>query len=404
MAPGSPVGPMPLAGIKVLEFAGLAPGPFAGLLLSDYGASVLRIDRPPPPSIIPTIPTSDVLTRHKRSLILNLKSPSTTTFLLSLLRTAPIDIIIDPFRPGVLESLGLGPDPCLAANPRLIYARLTGFPRTGKYAAMAGHDINYLSVSGGLHMLGRAKQAPYAPGNVLADFAGGGATLVTGILLALLAREKTGKGQVVEVNMVDGVSYLLTYPRLNGAGGATVRAPGGIGNWTAARGRNLLDGGAPFYDSYETKDGQYMAVGCLEPQFYAEFIRLLFPPGTPVPDRRNPPNWPELRRLLVERFKERTRKEWEKIFNGTDACVTPVKSFRELEKEDGGETLRRLPVELKGSPGRKVQRGMEGGGLIPGDGGEEVLREWCGWVRGREFEVREGVCCAKEEIGEKAKL
>jgi len=260
---------------------------------------------------------------------------------------------------------------------------------------MAGHDINYLAVGGGLGAMGRKGEAPYAPLNVIADFAGGGAMLVAGILLALLHRNKTGKGQVVEANMVDGAGYLFTHPRLNGAGG------GGWGRksstWTGPRGTNLLDGGSPFYDTYETKDGDYMAVGCLEPQFYNVFIKLL-QLEYPVPNRLIKENWPELRKIFTDKFKSKSRKEWEQIFDGTDACVTPVKSFAELEAE-GQEGFTKAPVELKESPGKNAIAKI--GGLRPGQGGESVLAEWCGWVEGREFDIKNGLCQAKEQ---KAKL
>jgi len=260
---------------------------------------------------------------------------------------------------------------------------------------MAGHDINYLAVGGGLNAMGRKGEAPYAPLNVIGDFAGGGAMLVTGILLALLNRSKSGKGQVVEANMVDGTSYLFTFPRLNGAGG------GGWGRksqiWAGPRGTNLLDGGSPFYDTYETKDGQYMAVGCLEPKFYNVFIKLLQLEGQ-VPDRLNQDNWPELRKILLDKFKSKSRIEWEQIFDGTDACVTPVKSFAELEAEDR-EGFTKPPVRLKESPGRNAK--AEIGSLRTGQGGEGILAEWCGWVKGREFDIKDGVCHAKEP---KAKL
>ncbi|KAF2871167.1 CoA-transferase family III domain-containing protein [Massariosphaeria phaeospora] len=237
----------PLTGLRVLEFAGLAPGPFAGLLLADYGATVLRLDRPSP---TPTaLPTPDALTRRKTSICVDLKSARGLALIKKLLPT--IDILIDPFRPGVLEHAGLAPEAVLLKlNPRLIVARMTGFRRDGKYSAMAGHDINYIAVSGVLSLFGRRGEKPYAPGNVVGDFAGGGAMCVLGILLALLARERTGRGQVVEANMVDGSAVLATMPRL------AMKTP----VWNRERGCNLLDGGAPFYDTYETKDGKYMAM------------------------------------------------------------------------------------------------------------------------------------------------
>lgn len=398
--------PPPLTGLKVLEFAGLAPGPFAGLLLADAGASVLRIDRPSPsPS---PLPTPDHLTRHKSSLALDLKSPSSTLLLRRLALTA--DVLIDPFRPGVLERLSLGPADLLPLNPRLIYARLTGFRRDGAYAAMAGHDINYLSVSGALSLLGRAHEKPYAPGNLLADFAGGGLPLVLGILLALHARSATGRGQVVEANMVDGVSYLATFPRF-----ALKTAVGG-----RPRGENLLDGGCPFYDTYETAvAGEYVAVGALEPKFYAELLKGLglegdvrFAGGRQMVRE----GWGEMRREFERVFRTRTRGEWEEVFKGGDACVTPVLGYGELERGQGREGDQRPVVALGETPLLAVVRGADGkrqgqgqgvegegyGGtaLAPGEGGVKVLGEWMGWKEGGDFEVVDGGVVLKD----KAKL
>lgn len=238
--------------------------------------------------------------------------------------------------------------------------------------------------------MGRKDSTPYAPLNVLADFAGGGGMLVTGILLALLHRGNTGKGQVVEANMVDGASYLFTYPRLNGAAGGGWGRKGLL--WAGPRGTNLLDGGSPFYDTYETLDGGYMAVGCLEPQFYEVFVRLLGLEGK-LPGRLDPRNWPELRRVFAGVFKSQTRQKWEEVFDGTDACVTPVKTFAELEAGEI-EGLVRPPVHLGESPGRDAK--PEAAGLGPGDGGAGVLREWCGWVEGRDFDIKDGVGRVKE--------
>ncbi|KAK7545142.1 CoA-transferase family III domain-containing protein [Phyllosticta citribraziliensis] len=241
----------PLSGIKVLEFAGLAPGPFAGLLLADYGAEVIRIDRAAAPSTAgpPPAPTPDQLTRRKTSISVDLKSSGGVALIKALI--PHVDVVIDPYRPGVLEAAGLCPTAVLRSlNPRLIVARMTGFRRDGKYAAMAGHDINYLAVAGVLGMLGRRGEKPYAPGNILGDFAGGGAVCFVGILLALLERMRSGLGQVVEANMVDGSAFMATFPRL------AMRGP----MWDRERGDNVLDGGCPYYDTYETKDGKFMAV------------------------------------------------------------------------------------------------------------------------------------------------
>ncbi|CAJ2508200.1 Uu.00g093860.m01.CDS01 [Anthostomella pinea] len=442
------VGQLPLQDLKVLEFAGLAPGPFAGMLLADAGASVLRIDRaipgqthqthpkdsstsnpnphspsspPPPPP-----PTPDMLARHKSSIAVDLKSPRGTSLIRTLAREA--DVLIDPFRPGVLEKLGLGPSVLCAenANPRLIYARMTGFRRDGRYAAMAGHDINYLAVSGVLSLLGTAdpSEPPRPPWNILADFAGGGAVLVQGIMMALLARDRPGgnggRGQVVEANMVDGSSYLATFPRM------ALKTPLGAG----PRGTNLLDGGAPFYSAYTTRDNKYVAVGALEPQFFALLIKGLGLEGHGWEAKQNDRAcWAEMRRVFAAGFAGRTRGEWEGVFDGTDACVTPVLGYGELEKgqrlgegrEGRREGDQRPIVGLRDTPCLAVDErvsdpsmqgrgaGVPGGGyvpspLAPGEGGEEVLRRWVGWNRGTEFDVEGGGLVLKEKEKEKSKL
>ncbi|PNY25663.1 Isopenicillin N epimerase component 2 [Tolypocladium capitatum] len=406
-------GPPPLTGIKVLEFAGLAPGalhlhlascpgstdtvipaPFAGMLLADAGASVLRIDRAAPS------PTQDVLTRRKASIAVDLKAPRGVALVRALV-AAGADVLVDPFRPGVLEKLGLGPRELLALNPRLVYARLTGFRRDGKYRDMAGHDINYLAVSGALSMLGRATDTPHPPLNLLADMAGGGATLFQGILLALLARQTSGRGQVVEANMVDGASYLATFPRL-----MLKTSQGARG-----RGRNILDGGCPFYDTYATKDGRYVSVAALEPQFFAALMTGLGLAGQGWDERRHDPaEWPALRRVFEDVFARRTRGEWEAVFDGTDACCVPVLDYAELETDPAREGDQRPAVTLRQTPCLAVKQqgdapgdaatygqgrgvpgdGYEGAALAPGQGGEEVLRQWLSWTKGKEYDVSDG--------------
>lgn len=386
--------PPPLTGLKVLEFAGLAPGPFAGLLLSDSGASVLRIDRPLSPNS-PAIPI-DLLTRHKSSLPVDIKSPSGRSVILSLARHT--DILIDPFRPGVLEKLGLGPAELLAVNPRLIYGRMTGFRRDGKYATMAGHDINYLAVSGVLSLLGRKESKPTPPVNILGDFAGGGAVLFQGILLALLARGQSGKGQVVEANMVDGAGYLATFPRM---GRKTLA--GGF-----PRGENVLDSGCPYYDTYETGDGGYMAVGALEPQFFDKLVRGMGLEGQGWERRRyDRGEWNEMRRVFESVFKGRTRAEWEVVFEGSDACCSPVLGYDELEGErEKREGDQRPVVTLRDTPLLAVRKdtkdashgqgpGVKGEGYVGwplevGQGGGEALKSWLGWTEGKEFKFGEG--------------
>ncbi|TGO34544.1 hypothetical protein BHYA_0192g00080 [Botrytis hyacinthi] len=411
---GSP----PLTGVRVLEFAGLAPGkypritpdfiaspltsnvgPFAGLLLADYGASVLRIDRAVPnlthSSSIPP-PTPDLLTRHKSSIAVDLKANAGISFVKSLVAHA--DIIIDPFRPGVLEKLGLAPDVLLKLNPRIILARMTGFRRDGKYKDMAGHDINYIAVSGALSLLGRKNEKPLPPANILGDFAGGGATLFQGILLALLAREKSGKGQVVEANMVDGSAYLVTFPRM------LMKTP----MWNNPRGENTLDSGCPFYDTYGTKDGKYMAVGALEPQFFKELVKGLGLGETTIKETRMDRNtWPEMRETFTRLFKAKTRSEWETIFDGTDACCTPVLDYDELEHDPAREGDQRPAVTLRDTPSLAISKlnsqdpsvgqgpGVEGGSytgkpLYPGQGGEIALEQWLGWKRGKDYDIENG--------------
>ncbi|KAL2758890.1 hypothetical protein ACRALDRAFT_1075273 [Sodiomyces alcalophilus JCM 7366] len=372
----------PLNGIRVVELAGLAPAPFCGLVLADYGASVLRIDGP-------RSPKGDVLARHKSSLYLDLKHPPSRDVLIQLLSHA--DVLIDPFRPGVLERLGLSPhEVLLPKNPRLVVARLSGFRRDGKYRDMAGHDINYLAVSGVLSMLGRAADTPHPPANLLGDFAGGGAMCVLGILLALMARHATGTGQVVEANMVDGSAYLATMPRL------ATKTP----FWGAPRGQNFLDGGCPWYDTYRTKDDAYVSVGALEPRFYDALLGGLGLDPATLPPREDRNQWPALRSIFQARFAEKTRREWEEVFDGLDACVTPVLGQAELEREG---FLQRLPVHLSDTPGKPIPPGQgdwTGGTLAHGTGGEEVLSQWTGWVKGVDYTKTAGGIT----IGTKAKL
>lgn len=382
------------------------------MLLADAGASLLRIDRPVPGQTH-TVgqtppPTEDMLSRHKSSIAVDLKNPAGVALIRRLVRTA--DVLIDPFRPGVLERLGLGPDVLLGDNPRLVYGRMTGFRRDGRYADMAGHDINYLAVSGTLSLLGRDGEKPHPPWNILADFAGGGAVLFQGILLALLAMGTSQKGQVVEANMVDGSAYLSTFPRF------ALKIPLG----DRGRGKNMLDGGCPWYDTYETKDGGYMSVGALEPQFF----RLLLK-GLGLTDRgwekgrANEALWPEIKRTFEETFKSKTRAEWEAIFDGTDACCTPVLEFPELETQEKREGDQRPVVTLRETPCLAVKKGKDEGvhgqgpgvegngyfgfGLGAGYRGEETLANWIGWRNGKEYEVARGGLVLKEP-GKTSKL
>ncbi|XP_069820886.1 alpha-methylacyl-CoA racemase isoform X4 [Dendropsophus ebraccatus] len=303
---------MALAGVRVLELAGLAPGPFCGMILSDFGAKVIRVDR------ANTMYTTDTMARGKRSIALSLKSPEGIGVLKTLCKQS--DVLIEPFRHGVMESLGLGPEVILKENPRLIYARLTGFGQSGKYAKSAGHDVNYVSISGLLSRLGKQQENPTFPLNLLADFAGGGYICALGIVMSLFERTQSGKGQVIDSSMVEGAAYL----------GSFVWKSQKLGLWSRPRGENLLDGGAPFYSTYMTADGKYMAVGAIESQFYKELLKGLDLDSSDLPNQMSFSDWPELKKRFTEKFLEKTQEEWCQVFDGTDACVTPVLTFDDV--------------------------------------------------------------------------
>ncbi|MFI6826270.1 CaiB/BaiF CoA transferase family protein [Kribbella sp. NPDC050241] len=298
----------PLQGVKVVELAGIGPAPFACMMLAELGADVLRIDRPGG-GLAFGPPEYELVNRGRRSVALDLKNPTAIDVVRRL--AAQADVLVEGFRPGVAERLGVGPEDCHAINPRLVYGRMTGWGQDGPLAQTAGHDIDYLAVSGALHLIGRAGGPPQVPANLLGDFAGGSLYLVVGVLAALHEAQRSGRGQVVDAAIVDGSAHLTTM--LLGALAA--------GNWRQDRGTNLLDTGAPFYDVYETADGKHVAVGAIEPQFYDELIATL---GISAPDRNDPANWPELRKVLTETFLQRTQDEWAQAFDGTDACVAPV--------------------------------------------------------------------------------
>jgi alpha-methylacyl-CoA racemase len=299
----------PLQGIRVVELAGLAPTPFGCMLLADLGADVVRVDRPGGAGLAPPPGPID---RGRRTVTLDLKSTAGVAGLLSLAGKA--DVLVEGFRPGVAERLGFGPGDCAKINPRLVYARLTGWGQDGPLAARAGHDIDYIAVAGALDPIGRAGERPHAPLNLIGDFAGGGMLLTVGVLAALLERERSGRGQVVDAAMVDGSALLTTF--LHGLLGA--------GMWPLPRGENLLDGGAPFYDTYRTSDDGFIAVGAIEPPFYAALLGGLGLGDEDLPVQFDRDGWPKLRDVLAARFAERTRAEWTAVFDGLDACVAPV--------------------------------------------------------------------------------
>jgi len=303
----------PLDGIRVVEIASLAPAPFGCMILSDLGADVLRVDRAEICGTRARAPL-DPLSRGRRSVGINLKDAAGVELLLRLVASA--DVLVEGFRPGVAERLGFGPQVCAERNPRLVYGRMTGWGQDGPLAPTAGHDIDYIAISGALSLVGRAGQPPVPPVNLLADFGGGGMLLALGVLAALLERERSGLGQVVDAAMVDGSALLTSFVYGLRAAGA----------WQDARGVNLLDGGAPFYDTYQTADGKYVAVGALEAKFYAELLAGLGLSGADLPPQHDRAGWPVLRARFTEIFRTRTRDEWAEIFAESDGCVAPVLS------------------------------------------------------------------------------
>jgi len=302
----------PLTSLRVIEFSGIGPGPLVGQLLADLGADVVTVDRRSAKA-----DPADVNRRNKRSVALDLRKAEGLAAVRCLLAGA--DVLVEGFRPGVMERLGLGPDPCLSANPRLVYGRMTGWGQTGPLAQTAGHDINYLGITGALHAIGRPDEPPVPPLNLVADFGGGSMFLIFGILAALFERSKSGHGQVVDAAMVDGVPAMMGLLH-----GMLAR-----GLWSEQRGRNLLDGGAPFYRAYRTADGKYISIGALEPEFFAELVRRAGLPQSQIEIQNDPDQWLDMHERFTEVFRLRSRAEWTALFDGSDACAGPVLSFTE---------------------------------------------------------------------------
>ncbi|KAM9096452.1 alpha-methylacyl-CoA racemase [Sarcophilus harrisii] len=301
---------MALQGVRVLELAGLAPGPHCGMILADFGAQVIRLDRLGHQG-------KTWMARGKRSLALDLKRPEGVSVMRRLCKR--MDVVMEPFRPGVMEKFGLGPEILLKDNPRLIYARLSGFGQLGRLSKVAGHDINFLALSGVLSKLGRSNETPYAPLNLLADFGGGSLTCALGIVLALYERTQSDKGQVIDANMVEGTAYLSSF----------LWHSKNLVFWNQPRGKNILDSGAPFYETYRTSDGKFMAVGAIEPQFYALLIKGLGLNCDELPNQLSISDWEETKKKFADAFAKKTQAEWCNIFDGTDACVTPILSLEE---------------------------------------------------------------------------
>lgn len=389
-SPDTPMREGPLRGYRVIELGGMGPGPFASMLLSELGAEVLRIDRNDNSGGgYPSDPRLDSLNRGKFSLGLNLKDPQAADVLLSMVEQA--DIVIDPFRPGVAERLGVGPDACLARNPKIIFARMTGWGQTGPASTLAGHDINYIGLTGALHAIGEPEGPPTVPLNLVGDFGGGANYLLIGILAALIEVQRTGRGQVIDAAIVDGVSHLLTSIHGLMAGS----------RWEDQRGSNILDGGAPFYRVYETSDAKHMAVGAIEPKFYAGLIRVL---GVDVDlaQQLNQSLWPAATELFAQKFLNRTQDEWISAFEGVDACVTPVRSLTEAAA-DPHIASRKAITDASGylvsAPAPRFSLYETGNQVpppYPGQDTASVLRRWN--IPGVDELIAQGVAFQNDDV------
>ena len=359
----------PLVGLRIIEIGGIGPAPFCAMLLADMGAEVVRVNRSTggADGAVFDLP---LLARGRRSIALDLKNPSGLATLLRLVERA--DGLIEGFRPGVAERLGFGPDVCHEHNPRLVYGRMTGWGQTGPMAGMAGHDINYIALSGALGAIGRRGEPPLAPLNLVGDFGGGGMLLAFGVLAALLERQHSGRGQVVDASMVDGSALLMTM----------IYEMMGSGFWRPERGTNALDSGAPFYDVYETADGEYVAFGSLEPKFFAELVAALELDGVDLAHQNHTKTWPALRERIAGAVKRRTRREWEERMRGSDVCFAPVLHPSEAPEHphnverktfiDVGGIVQPAPApRFSRTPGR-----VTAPAAVRGEHGREILEDW----------------------------
>lgn len=361
--------PGPLAGLKVIEMVGLGPAPFCAMLLADQGADVIRIDRPGAVGALGLPPKYDVPARGRRSLAIDLRRPGAVDAVLDLVAQA--DVLIEGFRPGVMERLGLGPEVCLARQPRLVYGRMTGWGQSGPLAQAAGHDINYIALSGALHAIGRAGEAPVPPLNYVGDYGGGAMMLAFGVLAALFEAQRSGRGQVVDAAMTDGTALLSAmFWGLKAAGA-----------WNNERGANLLDSGAHFYDSYRCADGKYVAVGAIEPQFHAELLQRLGLDAAEFKRALDPSRWPAYKARLAAVFATRTRDEWCALLEGSDACFAPVLDWDEAPRHPHN-VARATFVEIDGivqpAPAPRFSRTPADTPVppsAPGADGEAVLRD-----------------------------
>ncbi len=356
----------PLSGLKILEFEAIGPGPFCGMMLADMGADVLLIDRPQDPGLgLGRNRWNDVMLRGRRSVTLDLKSPGGVAAAKQLVAKA--DAIIEGFRPAVMERLGLGPEHLRALNPKLVYGRMTGWGQDGPLATRAGHDINYIALTGVLHAIGRKGDAPVPPLNLVGDFGGGGMLLAFGIACGIIEAQRSGQGQVVDAAMVDGASTLA----------AMFAGMQAAGRWSETRGDNLLDSGAPWYDTYEAKDGKHVAIGSIEPKFYAELLERMGLAGEALPKQLDRAGWPLLRARFAATFKTKTRDEWDAVFKDSDACFAPVLTFTEarahshmaargtfatvgkVNQPTPAPRFSRTPGAIRGAPPERGQQGRQ---------------------------------------------
>lgn len=357
----------PLQGIKIIEMAGLGPAPFAGMMLADMGAEVILVERKASAN---KVRVPDCNRRGKRCIAINLKTPEGIETLLKLVEKA--DVLFEGFRPGVMERLGIGPDVCMARNPRLIFGRMTGWGQSGPLAKAAGHDINYISLSGALHAIGRKGEKPVVPLNLVGDYGGGSMFLIVGILAALLEAKNSGKGQIVDAAMTDGSAMLMNI----------FHSLQAMGQWTTERGANWIDGGAHFYDTYETKDGKYISIGPLEPQFYALLRQKLDLNEEDFGAQFNPQLWETQTEKLAHIFKEKTQIEWCELLEGTDVCFAPVLNYIEATKHPHN-VARKTFIEVDGiqqaAPAPRFSRTISEvrfGSHAAGEDTDDILRDW----------------------------
>ena len=357
----------PLTGVRVIELQGIGPGPFCGMMLADMGAEIIRIDRAG--SVGRDATPADVLARGRKSIGVDLKNPDGVETVLKLVETA--DVLIEGFRPGVTERLGIGPDDCLARNPKLVYGRMTGWGQTGSMASAAGHDINYIALSGALHAIGEKDSNPVPPLNLVGDFGGGGMLLAFGISVALVEVGKTGQGQVIDAAMTDGSALLMNaiFGMMNS------------GRWSHVRGTNMLDGGAHFYGTYETKEGKHISLGSIEPQFYALLLEKTgLASDSSLPKQMSTEDWPAMRDRLEVLIRQKTRDEWDEIMLGTDICYAPVLNFDEAcehEHNAGRQTFVELSGIRQAAPAPRFSRTppeLPAAAVAPGNDTTAVLR------------------------------